>query len=267
VIGVLQRAHINVLPLRQGNQAMPTPSFANQTIWITGAKRIGQQVARALAEVGADLIISYRSSKSEAEAIAHEVVTIGREARLIHCDTSSREGVRRAVDEMKETVARLDGLVLMASIFSPITLEAITDASWEAYFATHVKGTFWPIQVSLPLLNPGAHIITVADRTAIGRVYPGYLPYVVTKGAIAHLTKALAAELGPRGIFINAIAPGPILKPEDITSEAWQAIRATSSIKYPMTDEEAVEEFVATVVRLLSVRSSGGVYPVDLGHL
>ena len=246
---------------------MPTPALANQTIWITGAKRIGQEVARALAAAGADLIISYRSSKAEAKAIAQQVATIGREARLIHCDTSSRQSVVRAVDQMKETISRLDGLVLMASIFSPVTLEAITEASWEAYFATHVKGTFWPIQVSLPLLKPGAHIITVADRTAIGHVYPGYLPYVVSKGAVAHLTRALAAELGPRGIFINALAPGPILKPEDITSEAWQAIRATSSIKYPITDEEAVEEFVATVVRLLSVRSSGGVYPVYLGHL
>ena len=246
---------------------MSMPSLANQTIWITGAKRIGQQVALALANAGADLIISYRSSKTEAEAIAHEVATIGREAHLIHCDTSLRESVVRAVDEMKESISRLDGLVLMASIFSPITLEAITEASWEAYFATHVKGTFWPVQVSLPLLNPGAHIITVADRTTIGHVYPGYLPYVVTKGAVAHLSRALAAELGPRGIFINAIAPGPILKPEDITSEAWQAIRATSSIRYPITDEEAVGEFVATVVRLLSVRSSGGVYPVDLGYL
>jgi NAD(P)-dependent dehydrogenase (short-subunit alcohol dehydrogenase family) len=242
-------------------------ALANQTIWITGAKRIGQEVARALAAAGADLIISYRSSKAEAEAIAQEVATIGRVAQLIHCDTSSRQSVTHAVEEMKASISKLDGLVLMASIFSPIALEAITEASWEANFATHVKGTFWPIQVCLPLLNPGAHIITVADRTAIGQIYPGYLPYVVSKGAVAHLTRALAAELGPRGIFINALAPGPILKPAEITSEAWQAIRATSSIKYPITDEEAVEEFVATVVRLLSVRSSGGVYPVDLGHL
>jgi len=243
------------------------PSFTNQTIWITGGKRIGQQVARALAEAGADLVISYRSSMAEAEAIAQEVATIGREALLLHCDTSSRDSVSRAVEEMKASISRLDGLVLMASIFSPVTLEAITDASWEAYFATHVKGTFWPIQVCLPLLNPGAHIVTVADRTAIGQVYAGYLPYVVTKGAIAHLTRALAAELGPRGIFINTLAPGPILKPDDITSAAWEAIRATSSIKYPISDDEAVEEFVATVMRLLSVRSSGSVYPVDLGHL
>jgi 3-oxoacyl-[acyl-carrier protein] reductase len=246
---------------------MHTHSLANKVVWLTGAKRIGQQVARALAEEGAHLIITYRSSKQEAEAIARDVARFGSEALLIRCDTSSRESVTRAIDEMKQSITGLDVLVLMASIFSPIALEAITEASFDEYFAAHVKGTFWPIQVSLPLLKPGAHIITIADRTAIGKIYPGYLPYVVTKGAVTHLTKALAAELGPRGIFINAIAPGPILKPDNISSEAWQTIRAASSIHYPITDEEAVEEFVATILRLVSVRSSGGIYPMDLGHL
>jgi 3-oxoacyl-[acyl-carrier protein] reductase len=246
---------------------MPAHALANKTIWMTGARRIGQQVARALAEQGAQLIISYRSSKTEAEAIARDVAALGGEALLIQCDTSSRESVTHAVEEMKHATRQLDVLVLMASIFSPIALEAITEATWDAYFDAHVKGTFWPIQVSLPLLNPGAHIITIADRTTIGHIYPGYLPYVVTKGAVAHLTKALAAELGPRGIFVNSIAPGPILKPDDLSSEEWQTIRAASSIHYPITDEDAVEEFVATILRLSSVRSSGGIYPVDLGHL
>jgi len=245
---------------------MHAHSLANKVVWLTGAKRIGQQVARAVAEEGAQLIISYRSSRTEAETVARDVAGLGSEARLIQCDTSSRESVALAVEEMKKSTTRLDVLVLMASIFSPIALEAITEASFDAYFAAHVKGTFWPIQVSLPLLNPGAHIITIADRTAIGTIYPGYLPYVVTKGAVAHLTKALAAELGPRGIFINSIAPGPILKPDDLSREEWQTIRAASSIHYPITDEEAVEEFVATILRLSSVRSSGGIYPMDLGQ-
>jgi NAD(P)-dependent dehydrogenase (short-subunit alcohol dehydrogenase family) len=182
-------------------------------------------------------------------------------------DTLSRESVTRAVEEMNISIRRLAVLVLMASVFHPMPLEAITEAALDEHFATHVKGMFWPIQVSLPLLHPGAHIIPIADRTAIGKIYSGYLPYVMTKGAVAHLTKALAAELGPREIFINAMAPGPILKPDDISGEAWQAIHATSSIDYPMTDEEVVDQFTETVLQLASVRSSGSVYPVVLGHL
>ena len=92
-------------------------------------------------------------------------------------------------------------------------------------------------------------------------------PYVVTKAAIASMTRALAVELGPKGIFINSIAPGPILKPDEINQKEWQAIRRASIIKYPITDQEAVKEYVDTVIRLSFVRSSGSVYPLDLGHL
>ena len=116
-------------------------------------------------------------------------------------------------------------------------------------------------------MPPGSHIVTVSDRTAINRIYPGYLPYVVTKAAIVSITKALAVELGPKGIFINSIAPGPVLRPSDLSEEEWQEIRDASIIKYPITDEEAVQEFIDTVLRLCFVRSSGGVYPLDFGHL
>ena len=116
-------------------------------------------------------------------------------------------------------------------------------------------------------MKPGSHIITVSDRTALGKIYPGYLPYVVTKGAVADMTRALAAELGPKGIFINSIAPGPMLKPPDISDKEWQEIRNSSMIKYPIIDEEAVREFVDTVVRLCFVRSSGSIYPLDFGHM
>lgn len=81
------------------------------------------------------------------------------------------------------------------------------------------------------------------------------------------MVKALAPELGPKGIFINAIAPGPILKPDDIRQKDWQDIRDKSVIKYPITDDEAISEFVQTVVRLCFVRSSGATYPLDLGQM
>ena len=155
----------------------------------------------------------------------------------------------------------------MASVFKPVKLEEISAKDFQGNFDVHMKGTFWPIQASLSLMKPGSHIITVSDRTAIGKIYPGYLPYIMTKGAVADMTRALAVELGPKGIFINSIAPGPILKPPDINEKEWQEIRDSSVVKYPITDEEAVREFVDMVVRLCLVRSSGGIYPLDLGHL
>ncbi|OHA91559.1 MAG: hypothetical protein A2758_00385 [Candidatus Zambryskibacteria bacterium RIFCSPHIGHO2_01_FULL_49_18] len=234
--------------------------FKDKVVWITGGKRIGREVAEILLEQGAKLIISYRSSKKETEEYAGK-------ALIIQCDVTDKGSVEKAVEKIKEEFGRIDILILLASIFKPIKLEDINEKDWDGNFSAHVKGTFWPIQHSLPLMPAGSHIVTVSDRTALGRIYSGYLPYVVTKSAVASMTKALAVELGPKGIFINSIAPGPVLKPADISLEDWQEIRNESIVKFPITDEEAVREFVATVLRLAEVRSSGSVYPLDFGHL
>ncbi|TSC90753.1 MAG: 3-oxoacyl-[acyl-carrier protein] reductase [Parcubacteria group bacterium Gr01-1014_2] len=242
-------------------------NLKGKTVWITGGKRIGKEVAYSLAELGANLVLSYRSSEKEAEEVAKKIKKLGRKVLVVQCDTAIRESVQRAVSQIKKSFKRLDILVLLASVFKSVNLEKIKDEDWDSNFATHVKGTFWPIQLSLPLMRPGSHIITVADRTSIGKIYPGYLPYAVTKSAVAALTRALAQELGSKGIFVNSIAPGPILKPDDISKNEWQKIRGSSFIKYPITDKEAVREFVDTVIRLCFVRSSGSIYPLDLGHL
>jgi len=242
-------------------------SLKGKTIWITGGKRIGQEIAVSLTKLGADLVLSYRLSEKEARETAEKVKPLGSRVFTVQCDVSSRQSVSAAVKEIKKEFKKLDILILLASIFKPIKLEEIEEVDWDANFSSHIKGTFWPIQLSLPLMPKGSHIITVADRTSIGKIYPGYLPYVVTKAGIASMTRTLAVELGPKGIFINSIAPGPILKPDDISQKEWQALRRSSTIKYPITDEEAIREYIDTVIRLCFVRSSGGVYPLDLGHL
>ncbi len=239
----------------------------NKTAWITGGKRIGQAIAVALAERGAKLVISYKSSQEEALEIVEKVRPYGIEVLTLQADVTNKESVMEAVKKIREKFGKLDLLVLLASIFKPVKLEDITEKDWEANFAVHAKGTFWPIQASLDLMPAGSHIVTISDRTAIGRVYPGYAPYVVTKGAVASLTRALAPELGARGIFINSIAPGPVLRPPDLTEVEWQETRDQSIIQYPINDKEAVNEFVETVLRLASVRSSGSIYPLDFGQL
>lgn len=242
-------------------------NLSNKTVWITGGKRIGQSVAEELASLGANIVASYRSSKQEAEELVKKAKKRGVKTLVVQCDVTDRESVAKAIKEIKSKLGNLDILILMASVFKSVKLENIARSDFDSNFDVHVLGTFWPVQASLPLMRPGSRVITVSDRTVLGKIYPGYLPYVVTKGDVAQMTRALAVELGPRGIFINSIAPGPILKPPDISDKEWQEIRASSMINYPITDEEAVREFVDTVVRLCFVRSSGGIYPLDLGHL
>lgn len=241
-------------------------NLKGKTVWITGGKRIGKEIALALAKLGANLILTYRFSEKEAKETAEKAKKLGREVLVIRCDAANRESVQEATSQIKKKFKKLDILVSLASIFKPVNFERIKEEDWDSNFTAHVKGTFWPIQLGVSLMRPGSHIITVADRTSIGRTYPGYLPYVVTKSAVAAMTRVLAIELGPKGIFINSIAPGPILKPDDLSKAEWQKIRDSSFIKYPLTDREAVQEFVDTVIRLCFVRSSGSIYPLDLGH-
>ena len=242
-------------------------NLKGKTVWITGGKRIGKEIALVLAELGANLILTYRFSEKEAKETAEKTKKLGCKVLVIRCDTADRESVQGAISQIKKKFKKLDILILLASIFKPVNLERIKEDDWNSNFNTHVKGTFWPIQLGLSLMRPGSHVITISDRTSISGIYPGYLPYVVTKSAIAAMTRVLAIELGPRGIFINSIAPGPILKPDDISKNEWQKIRGSSIIKYPITDKEAVREFVDTAIRLCFVRSSGGIYPLDFGHL
>ena len=238
-----------------------------QRAWILGGKRIGQTVARALAEQGVHIAMNYFHSRKEAEQVATQCRRLGVQALTTQCDAGDRESVTRAVRHLTQTFHQIDILINMASVFDPLKIEQIRSEDWRRNWESHVLGSFWPVQLLLPHLPRGAHMINIADRTSIGRVYKNYLPYVVTKGAVEHLTRALATELGPRGVIVNAIAPGPILPPDYISSTAWRRIRESSALKLPITNQEAVEQFALLVLYLSVVTlTSGWTYSLDQGQ-
>ncbi len=238
-----------------------------KTAWITGGKRVGQEVAKILAEQGMNIVASYRSSSKEAEAIVKMAENAGATGLAIQADVSSRDSMKKAVELVAGKFTSIDILINMASVFKPVEFGNITEADWKANIEAHILGTFWPTQVISAIMPVGSHIINIADRTSLGKVYKGYLPYVVTKSAVASMTKAVATELAGRGIFVNAIAPGPILRPDDITEKEWAGIRDSSALKYNIDDDEAVAQFALLVLYLSTVTmASGYVYPLDQGQ-
>jgi 3-oxoacyl-[acyl-carrier protein] reductase len=242
-------------------------NLKGKTVWITGGKRIGQVIAESLAKEGVNIIVSYRSSSLEADQTIKNVKKFKVQTLSIKCDVSDEASVNTAVKEIKKKFKKVDILINMASVFSPIDLDDVKKTDWENNFSAHILGTFWPIQKIAKIMPNGGHIINIADRTSIGKSYKNYVPYIVTKAAVGSMTKALATELASRGIFVNAIAPGPILRPDDLSKKEWQEIRNSSPLKYKIEDSEAVEQFAKLALYLSGVTmASGYIYPLDQGQ-
>ncbi|HWR51633.1 MAG TPA: SDR family oxidoreductase [Bryobacteraceae bacterium] len=238
-----------------------------QTAWITGGKRIGHTVALTLAEQGVNVILSYRFSNREAEETAAAVRCLGVRSITVQADVSLRTSVAKAVEVARGQFPQIDILVNMASVYREVRPEDADEEDWKDNVGAHILGTFWPVQLIAPLMPPGSRIINIADVTSIGRPYHRNVPYIATKAAVAGMTRALALDYGERGLFVNAIAPGPILPPEGYPPAAWQRIRERYPVKYPMTDEEAIEQFALLVLYLCTATmSSGHTYPLDQGQ-
>ena len=195
---------------------------------ITGARRIGGAVAAELARLGADVGLSYNRSQAEAERAADVVHACGRRATVIHADLSRSEDCRRLVDSTVAVLGRLDVLVNMASTYKVTPFDDLTVTDWQQVIAVDLTSAFLCAQASVPHLRQagGGRIINFSDWVAASRRprYVGYVPYYVAKTGIIGLTEALALELAGDGILVNAVAPGPILPPDDLDADAGRRV-------------------------------------------
>ncbi len=187
---------------------------------ITGGARIGQAVANALAARGCDLALTWRGSREAAEATAAAARSAGVRATTVRADATDPSQVDSAVSEIAKTLGRLDILINMASIYAK-TIEPGA-ADWSLAMDANAKSAFLFSMRAARIMKAGGagRIINISDWLPVsGRPrYKGYTPYYASKAAVAALTESLALELAPE-ILVNAIAPGPILAPPDITPE------------------------------------------------
>lgn len=207
-------------------------TLRGKVVLITGGKRIGRVVAVDLAARGADLVLSYRGSADEARATAADVAAIGRRASVVSADVSRPADCEALVAHAVATFGRLDGLIHMASIYRATPLQEVTDRTWAADLDVNLRSAFLCARAAVPHMRAagGGRIVTFADWLArSGRpAYSGFVSYYVAKAGVVALTEALALELAADHILVNAIAPGPILPPPDITEdERDEVARAT----------------------------------------
>jgi len=178
-----------------------------------GDSGIGRAVAIAYAREGADVVISYLSEDEDAQETARYVEEAGRRALLVPGDVSTPAHCRAVVDRTVQEFGRVDVLVSNAAfqMSHPDILE-VTDEEWDRTFATNVSAMFHLVKAALPHMASGSSII---GSTSVNSDMPSpdLAPYAATKAAIANLCASLAQQLGPKGIRVNSVAPGPIWTP------------------------------------------------------
>ena len=203
-----------------------------KVVLITGGKRMGAVIATTLASAGADVALVYNRSRAEADATAAAVRELGRKAVSVQADVSSEQDCAQAVEATVAQLGRLDILINMASLYGSKPFDQLSAADWDRQMSVDLRATFLFSRAAALVMKRvgGGRIINFADWVvASGRPrYPGYLPYYVAKAGVKALTEALALELASDQILVNAIAPGPILPPPDMSAkESASVVQST----------------------------------------
>ncbi|ELC6294980.1 SDR family oxidoreductase [Enterobacter hormaechei] len=176
---------------------------------VTGASRgLGRAIALSLARAGADVVITYEKSVDKAQQVVDEINALGRHG----------EAIQDAVTQAARSLGGLDILVNNAGIARGGPLESMTLADIDALMNVNIRGVVIAIQEALVHMSDGGRIINIGSCLANRVAQPGIAVYSMTKSALNSLTRGLARDLGPRGITVNLVHPGPTnsdMNPED----------------------------------------------------
>ena len=180
-----------------------------------GAKRVGAAIVRRLHREGADIMLHYRGSEREANALRSELnATRANSVALVQADLLDHAGLAEIVRNAVNRFDRLDALVNNASTFFPTPVGDMTQTTWESLIGTNLRAPLFLSQAAAPhLKKTGGAIVNITDIHA-ERPLKNYVIYSIAKAGLAGLTRSLARELGPE-VRVNGVAPGPIVWPDD----------------------------------------------------
>jgi 3-oxoacyl-[acyl-carrier protein] reductase len=212
---------------------------------VTGGSRgIGAAIARALADDGADVAISYAASEDKAKAVVDDLLAKGVRAHAFKADQASTEEVNNLVNAVVQRFGRLDILVNNAGMFTlgEVHVRANNLDEFDRMFAVNVGGVATAVRAAAPLMGDGGRIISIGSVVGESTPFPGAADYSATKAALLGYTRGWARDLGPKGITVNTVQPGPIdtdMNPAE-NGDFSQAQKAATALgRYGTADEVA----------------------------
>lgn len=200
-------------------------SLKNQTAIVTGASRgIGRAIALKIGSLGASVVVNYAAKASLAEAVAAAIRETGGRAIAVQADVRRVSEIEDLFDRAIEEFGRVTILVNNAGIGLNKKVADVNEAEFDRIFGINVKGLFFACQQAAKRLADGGSVVNISSSVT-KLMLPGYGPYAATKGAVEQITRVLAKELGPRGIRVNAVSPGPVDTDLFRTGKTEQQIR------------------------------------------
>ena len=237
-----------------------------KTIFITGAaKRIGKEIALCFSEMGWNIIIHYNSSKNDAQVLADEINGNNPDSAItVQGNLDVKEDVEKVINEVRDAFPTIDLLINNASTFYPTPIEDISEEHWDKLVGSNLKGPLFLIKgLKDKLKESKGSIINITD-TNLSKGVANYSIYSAAKAGLESITKGLARELAP-DIKVNAIAPGAILEPPDVTWTEEQKNKVISSIPLNrMGSEKDISEAVKFLAK--SNYITGQIIKVDGGR-
>ena len=175
-----------------------------------GSRGIGAAIVQRLAREGASVAFTYVSSDDKAQALVKSIETSGGKALAIKADSADETSVRTAIDSAAKAFGKIDILVNNAGVLAFGEIDALTMDDFDRTIAVNVRSVFVASQQAARHMPDGGRIITIGSVNADRMPFQGGAVYAMSKSAIVGLTKGLARDLGPRGITVNNVQPGPV---------------------------------------------------------
>ncbi|WP_313651221.1 3-oxoacyl-ACP reductase family protein [Pseudomonas soli] len=175
-----------------------------------GSRGIGAAIVRRLAREGAKVAFTYVSSSASAEALAGEINSGGGQALALRADSADTQAVQQAVADTAKAFGGLDILVNNAGVLTVAPVAEFDLADFDRLLAVNVRSVFVATQAAVKYMGQGGRVINIGSTNAERMPFAGGAPYAMSKSALVGLTKGLARDLGPQGITVNNVQPGPV---------------------------------------------------------